>query len=351
MANDIMKLSDYNYELPKELIAQSAAEPRDSSRLMLVNRGTNEVTHHIFSDLLEHLQEGDVMVFNNSRVIHARLRGHRSSGGAIELLLLKNISSGIWEALVRPGRRMKSNTKFTVVSPDGQRQVNGTIKSVQHNGSRIVELEDDSRLDEIGILPLPPYIQADLTDSERYQTIYAVNEGSIAAPTAGLHFTTDLMGKIRDHGVETVFVTLHVGWDSFRPIKNNDLTSHEMHSEFFHISKSAAERITLAKSQNRRVISVGTTAVRLLEHLGTQCQYSDSSPVLHEMSGHTNLFINPGFQFKLVDALITNFHLPQSTLLMLTSAMAGSALLRKSYEIAVDQKYRFYSFGDAMFII
>lgn len=342
-----MKTSDFDYYLPQELIAQTPAEPRDSSRLMLVSRKDNSLEHKNFRDLPEYLQSGDVMVFNDSRVMPARLYGTRSSGGKVELLLLNRISPGKWRALVRPGRRMQPGVDFQISDESGDAVITGEILEMEADGTRIVSLSNEERLDDVGVVPLPPYIHAPLADSERYQTVYSNAKGSVAAPTAGLHFTPELLNKIRGLGVETAFVTLHVGWDSFRPIKTDDIASHKMHSEYFSINEKTANTINRAKSEGRRVISVGTTATRLLEHAAVLNQ---SDNVLAASSGWADIFITPGYQFRVVDALVTNFHLPQSTLLMLTSALAGKDLLFKAYEEAVTQQYRFYSFGDSMII-
>ena len=347
-----MKTSDFDYHLPKELIAQTPAEPRDSSRLMLVSCSDGSLTHRTFRDLPRFLQAGDVMVFNDSRVMPARLYGTRATGGKIELLLLNRLSPGRWRALVRPGRRMQPGVEFQVNNKAGNIVITGEILEAKADGTRIVTLSDDERLDDVGVMPLPPYIHAPLADSERYQTVYSNTKGSVAAPTAGLHFTPDLLDDIRALGVETAFVTLHVGWDSFRPIKTDDIASHKMHSEHFSIDGETARIINQAKLEGRRVISVGTTATRLLEHAAWLFKESNSGEkgVLAASDGWADIFITPGYKFYVVDALVTNFHLPKSTLLMLTSALAGKELLFKAYQEAVDQQYRFYSFGDSMFM-
>ena len=340
-----MKTSDFDYELPQELIAQTPMEPRDHSRLMVVSRADDSLQHRHFYDLPQYLNEGDVMVFNDSRVIPARLYGNRLSGGRIELLLLNRLSPGVWRALVRPGRRMREGIAFEI---DGG-EMAGEVIEVEDGGTRVVKLSGEDNLDAVGIMPLPPYIHESLENKERYQTVYSRVRGSIAAPTAGLHFTPDLLNKVRELGVETAFVTLHVGWDSFRPVKSDDISSHEMHSEYWELSQEAADTINRAKQEGRRVISVGTTAVRLLE-TAAAIQVNDDAP-LKAGSGWANLFITPGYSFRIVDALVTNFHLPKSTLLMLTSALAGRDLLLSAYHEAVKERYRFYSFGDAMFIV
>lgn len=346
-----MRTSDFDYELPQELIAQTPVEPRDSSRLMVVSRADGSIQHRRFYDLPEYLRPGDVMVFNDSRVIPARLYGRRimdstgspQVGGQIEILLLSRLSPGVWRALVRPGRRMREGIAFEI-SSDGD-GMSGEVLSVEDDGTRIVRLSDEEHLNKVGVVPLPPYIHAPLADSERYQTVYSRIEGSVAAPTAGLHFTPRLLERVRDMGVETAFVTLHVGWDSFRPIKTDDVSSHKMHSEYWELSPESAETLNRAKREVRRVISVGTTAVRLLENAA-----SLHGGNLRPGSGWADIFITPGYKFRVVDALVTNFHLPRSTLLMLTSALAGRDLILRAYREAVEQRYRFYSFGDAMFI-
>ena len=347
-----MKTSDFDYDLPQELIAQTPAEPRDSSRLMLVSRDDASIQHHSFRDLPKYLRSGDVMVFNDSRVMPARLHGTRSSGGKIELLLLNRLSAGRWRALVRPGRRLQPGVNFQVNDGAGNAVITGQILEANEDGTRLLSLSDEDRIEAVGTVPLPPYIHTPLDDSERYQTVYSRVDGSVAAPTAGLHFTPELLEEVRGVGVETAFVTLHVGWDSFRPVKDDDIASHKMHSEFFSIDDEAARTINLAKRDGRRVISVGTTATRLLEHAARlhAVDGSASEDVLASGTGWADIFITPGHRFRVVDALVTNFHLPKSTLLMLTSALAGRELLFKAYQEAVTQRYRFYSFGDAMFL-
>lgn len=343
-----LRTSDFDYHLPSELIAQTPIEPRDGSRLMVVPKPDGQVLHRRFSDLPDLLRAGDVLVFNDSRVIPARLFGIRDgSGSKIELLLLDRISDGVWRALVKPGRRMTAGAGFTVTNQDGESVMTGRVQEVEKAGTRIVELSDDEGFRTAGVIPLPPYIHEKLADPERYQTVYSKREGSVAAPTAGLHFTPELLTDIRSRGVETVFVTLHVGWDTFRPINTEDAISHEMHSEAWELSPDAAQTINQAKSEGRRVISVGTTAVRLLEHSAQLNTSRDR--VLTAGAGRADLFIYPGFQFRVVDALITNFHLPKSTLLMMVSAFAGRELVLRVYDEAVSLRYRFYSFGDAMF--
>lgn len=343
-----MRTSDFDYDLPEELIAQTPLEPRDHSKLMLVDRDVGALSHDRFFNLPKYLRQGDVLVFNDSRVISARLFGSRDdTGNKIELLLLSRLREGVWRALVRPGRRMRENDSFIIHDRDDNKsEMTGHVLEVEDSGSRIVEITNEFLIEEIGNVPLPPYIHEKVSDPERYQTIYAKSEGSVAAPTAGLHFTEELMSNIRDKGVLTEFVTLHVGWDSFRPLKSENIFDHKMHSEYWYLSNETAIVINEAKQEGRRIISVGTTAARLLENV---FEKQDGYPI-REGSGWADIFITPGYEFKVLDGLITNFHLPKSTLLMLTSALAGRDLMLKAYREAVDHEYRFYSFGDAMLI-
>jgi len=344
----ILRTSDFDYELPESLIAQTPIEPRDYSRLMSLCRADGSIQHHRFYELPQLLRPGDLMVFNDSRVMPARLRGSRSTGGAVELLLLSRLSPGVWRAIGRPGRLLRPGSSFEVVGEGGS--MRGEVLEIEPDGERIIRLggrlDGEDRLHDIGEVPLPPYITETLADSERYQTVYAREEGSAAAPTAGLHFTHDLLRRVRHTGVETVFVTLHVGWGTFRPVKDDDPTEHTMHAEYWELSHAAASAIRSAKKEGRRVISVGTTAVRLLENAASLSD--DGLP--QAGSGWADIFITPGYRFKVVDALITNFHLPRSTLLMLTSAFSSRDMMLQAYNEAVAQRYRFYSFGDAMFI-
>ena len=349
-----MKTSDFDYHLPRELIAQTPVEPRDISRLMVVSRAGGSIRHRRFRDLPEFLRAGDVLVFNDSRVFPARLYGRRSgTSGKVEMLLLSRASPGMWRALVRPGRRMGAGT---VCEFGDKAEIGAEILRVEPDGSRTVRLTGEENIDRIGAVPLPPYIHRPLEDSGRYQTVYARTEGSVAAPTAGLHFTECLLDRVRAAGVETVFVTLHVGWDSFRPVRGEDPSAHDMHSEWWELGPEAAGSINRAKQDGRRVISVGTTAVRLLEQAAAlharhpSAQLGEDS-LLSAGSGWASLFILPGYRFRVIDALVTNFHLPRSTLLMLTSAFAGRDLVLEAYRQAIDSRYRFYSFGDAMFIL
>ena len=339
-----MRLSDFDYALPSSLIAQTPMEPRDHSRLMSLNRADGSIGHSRFYELPQLLRPGDVMVFNDSRVMPARLRGRRGTGGAIELLLLSRISPGVWRAIGRPGRLLRPGATFEVSGRGGS--MRGDVLEIEPEGERIVRLDGEERLHDVGEAPLPPYIIETLADSERYQTVYAREEGSAAAPTAGLHFTDELLEQVRDMGVRTVFVTLHVGWGTFRPVKDEDITEHKMHAEYYELSREGADTIRGAKAEGRRVISVGTTAVRLLENAASLS--ADGLP--NAGSGWADIFITPGYRFKVVDALITNFHLPRSTLLMLVSALADRDLIMRAYAEAVEREYRFYSFGDAMFI-
>ncbi len=334
---------DFYYDLPKELIAQEPVEPRDSSRLMVVGRESGTIEHRIFRDIIDYLDEGDVLVINDSKVIPARLYGIKESSGiTIEMVLLRSRGLDVWEVMTRPGRRAVPGT--TIVFGDGilRAEVLETIEG----GNRLVKFTYDgdnifSILDRIGQMPLPPYITTKLKEKSRYQTVYAREEGSAAAPTAGLHFTKELLQKIKDKGVKIAPVMLHVGLGTFRPVKVEHITEHEMHSEFFSVSKESADIIN---SRKGRVIAVGTTSCRVLESA------SDENGIIHPMTDDTQIFIYPGYRFKLLDGLITNFHLPESTLLMLVSAFSSRDIMMKAYEEAIKQKYRFFSFGDAMFI-
>ena len=344
-----MKTSRFDYTLPNELIAQIPSEPRDHSRLMTLGRCDGEIAHHRFYDLTSLLREGDLLVFNDSRVFPARLYGRVDpTGGRVELLLLTRLPSGDWRALVRPGRRLREGARFVVSGPGGEAHADGQIVAVEPSGSRIVRFDAEPDLDAIGVVPLPPYIHQTPDDIERYQTVYARAVGSVAAPTAGLHFTRRLLDELEAKGVRRAFVTLHVGWDSFRPIASEDVMAHDMHSERWELSAAAASAIDAARSDGRRVISVGTTAVRLLENAALI--EGDSSRLVSPGAGDVDLFITPGFQFRVIDGLITNFHLPKSTLLMLVSAFSSRENILNAYARAVEERYRFYSFGDAMLI-
>ncbi len=359
-----MRTADFDYELPEGLIAQAPVIPRDASRLLVVDRAAGSLEHRRFSDLPGFLSAGDVLVFNDSRVFPARLYGRKpvggkASGGRVELLLLERVDGRDgreWRALVRPGRRMQRGSSFFV---DGHGGDLAEVLEVAEDGTRLVRLPAGLDLPAVGVVPLPPYIKKPLGDPERYQTVYARPEGSVAAPTAGLHFTDGLLGELRKRSVETVFVTLHVGWDSFRPVTVDDPFDHRMHSERYELSADAAARINNAKSEGRRVIIVGTTAVRLLESNADggpngevfERSRHDAGGPLTPGRGSTDYFIAPGHHFKIVDGLVTNFHLPRSTLLMLVSAFAGRERVLAAYAEAVAQRYRFYSLGDAMLIV
>ncbi len=342
-----MKTSDFDYHLPQELIAQSPSEPRDHSRLMILDRISGEIEHRKFYDLVEYLNDGDVLVFNDSRVIPARMYGLTSdTGSKIELLLLTQNQPKIWKALVKPGRRMRKGARFQIDGLDGK-HVTGTVLDQYDDGSREIEFDSELDFEYFGSVPLPPYIHRSTAPAERYQTVYAQKNGSIAAPTAGLHFTKALLNQLSKKGVSLEFVTLHVGWDSFRPLNTEDPSQHLMHSEYWELSQEVSERLNLAKRDGRRIISAGTTAVRLLENAAN----INVSAQLGPGSGWADIFIKPGYRFRVIDGLITNFHLPKSTLLMLTSALAGKDNILNGYKVAVDNQYRFYSFGDAMFIV
>lgn len=340
-----MNVKDYDYDLPEELIAQDPLEDRSSSRLMVLDRQTGDVEHRHFTDILEYLHPGDCLVINNTKVIPARLFGVKEDTQAkIEVLLLKRKENDIWETLVKPGKKAKPGTKLVF----GDGLLTAEVVDVVEEGNRLIQFHYDGIfeeiLDQLGQMPLPPYITHQLKDKNRYQTVYAKYDGSAAAPTAGLHFTKELLQKVKDMGVDIAEVTLHVGLGTFRPVKVENVLDHHMHSEFYMVSQEAADKINRAKESGHRVIAVGTTSTRTLEAA------ADENGRLHETSGWTEIFIYPGYQFKVIDALITNFHLPQSTLVMLVSALAGREHVLHAYEIAVKEKYRFFSFGDAMFI-
>ena len=340
-----MKTSDFMYDLPEEQIAQTPVEPRDHSRMMHIPMNGGAIEHRHFYDLTEYLRPGDALVVNETRVIPARLLGERENGGAAEILLLKQVGNKKWETLVKPGRRLKAGAKVTF----GGGKLTAQIVGDTDAGGRVVEFfcegTLESALDELGEMPLPPYIHEKLTDRERYQTVYAKSEGSAAAPTAGLHFTPELMDKIRAMGVEIIPVLLHVGLGTFRPVKAEDVEDHVMHSEYYEVSEEAAERIRRVKEAGGRIIAVGTTSVRTLESA------AEAKGVLPAKSGWTSIFIKPGYEFKMVDGLITNFHLPGSTLVMLVSALLGRERTLSAYEEAVREGYRFFSFGDATLIL
>ena len=339
-----LKKSDFFYNLPEELIAQTPAEPRDSSRLLVYNRTTDKVEHRIFHDIKDYLKKGDVLVVNNTKVLPARIYAHTEHGGRVEVLLLKRISALRWEVLVKPGKKCRPGTHLVV-----DEGLSLTVSSVTESGERIVDFECEGvfeeALERVGSMPLPPYIHEKLKDKNRYQTVYAKTDGSAAAPTAGLHFTPQLLQEIKDMGVEVAEVLLHVGLGTFRPVKEDAVTDHKMHSEYFEVSQSAADIINRAKREGRRVIAVGTTSVRTLESAAAE------DGTLSPCRGNTSIFIYPPYKFKCVDCLITNFHLPESTLIMLVAAMVGREKILELYNIAVEEKYRFFSFGDAMLIL
>lgn len=341
-----MKTSDFYYDLPKELIAQTPAEPRDSSRLLVLNRQSGETVHKHFFDIIDYLDEGDLLVCNDSRVLPARIYGIKEPTGArVEFLLLKQISGNRWETLCKPGKKAKEGTRFSF----GDGLLYATVTEVKDDGNRVVDFECDENffatLDKIGQMPLPPYITEELKDKERYQTVYSHELGSAAAPTAGLHFTTELMDKIKAKGVNIAYVTLHVGLGTFRPVKVDDVTKHKMHSEHYEVPEKTAELIKKTKQSGKRVIAVGTTSCRTLESVAAE--HGEVVPC----EGFTEIFIYPGFEFKVLDGLITNFHLPESTLIMLVSAFAGYDNIMNAYKTAVKERYRFFSFGDAMCIL
>ena len=340
-----MKTHDFFYELPEELIAQTPLEQRDASRLMVLDRRSGEVTHRHFYDVIDYLQPGDCLVMNDSRVLPARLLGHRPTGGAVEVLLLRDLGDKKWECLCKPGRKMQAGSE--VIFGDGE--LNATVTEVLDDGNRVVEFHYEGIflevLERLGKMPLPPYIKAELEDQERYQTVYSREVGSAAAPTAGLHFTEDLLDQIRAKGIQTAFVTLHVGLGTFRPVKAEEITEHHMHSELCMIGKETADILNETKRNGGRIICVGTTSCRTLESLVNE------DGTFEPKSKWTEIFIYPGYTFKAMDGLITNFHLPESTLVMLVSAFAGRENVLNAYQEAVKERYRFFSFGDAMCIM
>ena len=340
-----MDVKDFDYDLPEELIAQDPLEDRSSSRLMVLDKKTGEVSHHIFKEIIKYLRPGDCLVLNNTKVIPARLYGVKEGTMAkIEILLLKRKQNDVWETLVKPGKKAKPGTK--IIFGDGI--LTGEVIDVVDDGNRLIQFSYDGIfeeiLDKLGQMPLPPYITHQLKDKNRYQTVYAKYDGSAAAPTAGLHFTKELLNEVKEKGVDIAEVTLHVGLGTFRPVKVDNVLDHHMHSEFYMVSQEAADKINNAKNNGGRIISVGTTSTRTLESA------ADENGMLHECSGWTDIFIYPGYKFKVIDCLITDFHLPQSTLVMLVSALAGREHILSAYKKAVEEKYRFFSFGDAMFI-
>lgn len=341
-----MKKSDFYFDLPEELIAQDPLKDRSSSRLLVLDKENGSIEHKIFKDIKSYLKKGDCLVLNNTKVIPARLLGTKTdTGAAIEVLLLKRLSAGEWECLVRPGKKLRIGAKVSF----GDGVLSGEITACKDDGNRIIRFTYDGVfeevLDRLGEMPLPPYITHKLADPSRYQTVYAKYDGSAAAPTAGLHFTPELLDEISEMGVDLAYVTLHVGLGTFRPVKEDDILDHKMHSEWYEVTKETADKINFAKENGGRIICVGTTSTRTIESV------ADEDGVVHPGSGDTDIFIYPGYRFKVLDGLITNFHLPESTLVMLVSALAGRENVLNAYEKAIEERYRFFSFGDAMFII
>jgi len=348
-----VKTSDFDYSLPLELIAQTPIESRDQSRLMVLNRRDGLLKHHRFFEVVDYLRSGDVLVFNDSRVIPARLSGRKAdTWGRLEILLLRRLSPNVWETLVRPGKRVKIGSRIEIANdsvtgngPDFK--ILAEVVGLGEGGIRVINFSDETPLPELGRVALPPYIHVPLTNPERYQTVYANVDGSVAAPTAGLHFTTELIDKVKSKGIDCLFVTLHTGLDTFRPVQEDDPLEHPIHQEYGRLTQEVANHLSQARVEGRRIVCVGTTTVRLVEAVA---QASSPAPVA-PFEGWVSLFILPGYQFRVVDAFITNFHLPRSTLLMLVTAFAGKELVNKAYQEAIAQKYRFYSFGDAMLIL
>ena len=348
-----MRTSDFDYDLPERLIAQTPIEPRDRSRLLVVDSSSGELSHRRFFEIGNYLESGDLLVLNNSRVIPARLRGRRpGTGGAVEILLLHRLEPGVWRAMIRPARRLGPGATFDI----GDTAVH--VLEDSGDGTRLIRLQEEDVIHHSGEMPLPPYIHTPLADRERYQTVYASQEGSAAAPTAGLHFTPELLADLRKKGIRLAEVTLHVGLDTFRPVRSEQPDKHSLHSEYFHLGEDAAREINAAKEEGRRIVCVGTTSVRLLEQAALLAEEQGSASVAPQ-SGWADLFILPGHNFRLVDCLVTNFHLPRSTLLMLVSAFAGRGrpadagrqLILRAYGEAIEHGYRFYSFGDCMIIL
>jgi S-adenosylmethionine:tRNA ribosyltransferase-isomerase len=342
-----METSDFDYNLPQELIAQTPLEQRDRSRLMVLHRNEGKIDHRLFTDISSFLEKGDTLVFNDSRVIPARLYGFRTDDGAgIELLLLRRWENCLWETLARPGKKLKKGTKIVLKrnSHEGETHLGAEVTAQKEGGIRLVRFESEDSLEELGEMPLPPYIHTPLPDWERYQTIYSRIKGSVAAPTAGLHFTPRLLGKLEEKGVNFVFVTLHIGLDTFQPVRSENPSDHVIHTERGELSEKAASMINEAKEDGKKVIGVGTSTIRIVE----AASYSGKVAAFH---GDVDLFILPGYKFHTIDAMLTNFHLPRSTLIMMVSAFAGEKLIRQAYEQAIQERYRFYSFGDAMLIL
>ena len=340
-----MKVSDFNYELPEELIAQHPYDKRDEARLMVLDRKNNKIENKIFKDVIDYLNPGDCLVINNTKVLPARLYGKKDTGANVEFLLLKRIEGDTWESMVRPGNKLKPGSKVEF----GNGLLKAEVLEVLPGGNRKVKFEYkgifNEILDQIGLMPLPPYITEKLKENDKYQTVYAKYEGSSAAPTAGLHFTEELLEKIKEKGIEVANVTLHVGIGTFRPVKVENVEEHEMHSEHYYIKQEDVDQINNAKKNGKRVIAVGTTSCRVLESV------ADENGMMREVEGDTSIFIYPGYKFKCIDSLITNFHLPESTLIMLVSSLAGKDFVMEAYKKAVEDKYLFFSFGDAMIIL
>jgi len=340
-----MKLSDFSYDLPQELIAQEPIKIRHMSRLLVLDKTTGSIEHRVFKHIVEYLEAGDCLVLNNTRVIPARLLGEKeTTGGKIEFVLLRQVEGDVWEVILKPGKRAKSGARFVF----GNGELKAEIIDIIQEGNRLVRFEYDGIfqeiLDRVGIMPLPPYITKRLEDSERYQTVYSRQRGSAAAPTAGLHFTNELLEELDKKGVKVANIILHVGLGTFRPVKTENILEHKMHSEFYRIDEGACEKINNAKAEGKRIIAVGTTSCRVLETAANE------NGLVSPQSGWTDIFIYPGYKYKILDCLITNFHLPESTLLMLVSALAGRENIMNAYKTAIEEKYRFFSFGDAMLI-
>jgi len=348
-----MKTSDFDYSLPHELIAQTPTEPRDQSRLMVLNRSNSSIEHRKFFEITDYLRAGDVLLFNDTRVIPARLKGKRiDTGGEIEILLLRRFGACAWETLVKPGKRVNIGTMIeitndSVVDNKYEAKVLAKVIELGQGGIKVMAFSDETLLPKLGKIPLPPYIHTQLILPERYQTVYANEAGSVAAPTAGLHFTPELLGDIKRKGVQCLFLTLHIGLDTFRPVREDNPLEHPIYREYGMLKPEVASQLSQARAEGRRIICVGTTAVRIIE----QVAQNSKAALLGPFEGWVSLFILPGYQFRAVDALVTNFHLPRSTLLMLVTAFVGKDFINRAYEEAMAQRYRFYSFGDAMLII
>jgi len=344
-----MKTSDFDYHLPPELIAQTPVEPRDQSRLMVLKRGQGSVEHRRFFEITDYLRAGDVLVFNDSRVIPARISGRKAdTGGRVELLLLRRLDTAVWEALVKPGKRVDTGTRLEITGDSAEDiKVTAEITGLGEEGIKMVRFSDEKLLLQLGRVPLPPYIHTPLADAERYQTVYAQTPGSAAAPTAGLHFTSQLLEVIEGKGVHLLFVTLHIGLDTFRPVREEDPLKHPIHKEYGILTEEVADELSKAKREGRRVICAGTTTVRMVE----QAAQASQASLLEPFKGWVSLLALPGYRFRVADAMLTNFHLPRSTLMMLVAAFAGRDFILRAYEEAIARKYRFYSFGDAMLIL